>query len=261
MDKAAKSRSLQIGVLTGVTALVGGIEPAAADVMLSDAFGTINVNANNAFRLSGNFSGSGTDPTMFNLFDTQGGIRELTGVTITVTTGSSTVEASVSGSCASGSAGTNCLGNATNDSSFSVAISIAGASFLPANQPLSAVASDNCTILGPNTACQFSDSADSASSPSQFTFTATVPELSQFVGPGTFTVTPTINLTGPFSLTSEGSIFETSLTATAHTDWSGTIDVAYQFSAVNGVPEPASWLLVGGALAGLGFARRKFQRE
>src|SRR5215471_16608111 len=160
MREGLKQRPLTLSVLTGVTALVGGIEPAAAGfVPLSQSFGTItasDTHSSSSGQTSGDFSATGSDPTSFNLFDTLGGTRALTGVTVTVTSESSNVEATASGSCASSSTGVGCGASATNDSTFSALISIAGP-FSPLTQLLSTTASDSCTVGTPNTSCNYNE--------------------------------------------------------------------------------------------------------
>ena len=252
---------LAISVLTGVTALVGGIEPAAAAIIpLSQSFGTISAsdteNRGGAQSGSGSFSDSESDPTAFSQFDPMGGTRELTGVTVTVSSLSALVQASINANCAG--SGITCVGSATNDSTFSVAIGLGGA-LTPTTQMLSAMASDSCTLGAGPAGCQYSETASTSTLPGQFSFTATVAQLSQFVGLGTFDVTPQLSLGGGFSWNHGPTSFENSLSANALSQWSGTIDVTYEFRLVNVVPEPASLFLVGAGLAGLGFARRKTQ--
>ena len=247
MHERFKQRPLTMGVLTGVTALLGGIEPAAADIIpLSQPFGTIITSDSASGIISGSFSDSGSDLTTFSQFNTLGGTRELTGVTVTVTSLSSVLEATVSGSCFAELSTGNCGAAATNDSTFSVAISIAGP-FSPLTQLLSTSASDQCTVGESGGSCSYNDSTSNLNLPSDFTFTATIAQLSLFAGLGTFDVTPGLSLAGEHSAFAE-STFEASSNVSAGTSWSGTIDVTYEYRLVNGVPEPASLILLGTGL-------------
>lgn len=77
MEDKRKPSPLAISALTGVTALVGGIEPAAADsISLSQSFGTLSASDHNTSSTrsgSESFSGTDSDATTFSQFDSMGG--------------------------------------------------------------------------------------------------------------------------------------------------------------------------------------------
>lgn len=89
--------------------------------------------------------------------------------------------------------------------------------------------------------------------------TVALGDLSAFIGPGAFGMSlllgpigvDVLDPIGNFNLTFDGPF------GSIDAAWSGTVTVAYTFTAATGVPEPSTALLLGVSAIGMGIARRQ----
>lgn len=264
MTDTLKQKPLTVGVLAGVTAIVGGIEPASANPITESFNVTVTDSAqiNGTDGTSGNFEDSSSDPTEFSLFDDQGGTLQLTSVEVVATTvNESRIGAFVNGDCV-GEFG-DCSGESVNETTFSAQIDLGGGiDLLPLTQMLSLTAEDSCSI-SEGIGCSFVDEPFNSfgdTDVSDFAVTITDQStLDLFVGTGFYDVIPALALDGSFEVIANEAFVEES-SAGVQTDWLGSITVTYESREVEQpVPLPGTLFLFGTGLAaaGLGRVRRK----
>ena len=274
-----KVNALAAGVMTGVTALFGGIESASAIPIVQNGSFSVSATDNDSGTVTnspatGNFNDpDNTSPTPFSLFDTLGGTLALTDVIVKVLSSPETyMRVDVSGSCNSDVSGNDidCSADARNHSEFSVLIDLGtgiGVGSLQSFDTLTAL--DVCTayFFEP---CTYDDFQSTNPAVSEFSVTINTPaELALFVGAGSYNIVPTLDLTGAYGASISGPGIgaggivptvvgpENAWGVSAGTDWYGNIEVTYNYREVpQGVPEPGTLFLVGAGLAGLARLRR-----
>jgi hypothetical protein len=282
---------LAMGVLTGVTALVGGIEPASAaainppqsagfDLMVSDSH-TYSGADQNPDDDEGGSAGPfpwandmATDPKSFSMFDDLGMTLMLNSVTITVETTSESLDARLTGaSCSSAdpgnSGGSDCSVDVKNETTFSAQVDLGGGMFF---DMLLGGTTDTTKLLQTTlqSACQSSDESCALNptissipvSLADFSLTITDQiDLQKFVGASFFHVVPKASLGGDYGY-SWGDNDTNSGTVGAETTWGGTISVTYDYQEkpTNPVPAPATLFLFGAGVAGMGVGLRRLKK-
>jgi hypothetical protein len=275
-----KRNPLAASVMTGVTALLGGIEPAsvAAETHSFSVSVSDTEHDNVTATTSGSFfdNTNTTAPTPFSKFNNQGGTLTLTQVVVNVITDptKSQLKVDAKGTCGNDQANTSggpCSSSLQNTSEFSALIELGSPPGigLGADQDFStALITPGCAFTAAQT-CNYSGSDTSNPSVLLLSDTITGADLALFVGSGSFDVTPALGLGGPFTAfvpSIQGTPFNDYASdpdpmlnnfLSATTNWAGTIEVEYTFQQNGAVPEPATLFLFGTGLAGLGFLRRK----
>jgi len=270
-----KRNPLAASVMTGVTALLGGIEPAsvAAETHTFTVSVSDTEQDNVTTTTMGSFTGNTTAPTSFFQFDNEGGTLTLTQVVVKLTTTTDQLSVDAVGICGNvvetPGLSSSCSSSLQNTSEFSAQIMLGSGIGLGPDQDFSTSLTTECDFTDGilSTTCEYSMSHNSNPSVSTFSDTITGPNLALFVGSGSFDVTPALDLSGPFTATVpsiEGTPFNdygTDMFDPSHfsatTNWAGTIEVDYTFQQNGAVPEPATLFLFGTGLAGWGLLRRK----
>jgi hypothetical protein len=273
-----KVNVLAAGVMTGVTALFGGIEPAWAGPIVQSKSFTVSATDQGSGSVccspssdSGNFDAlNNTSSQSFLRFDTLGGTRALTDVIVKVSPNFETyMRADVSGNCFTDVSGTVCDANATNHSEFSVLIDVGVGIDVGSPQAFDTDTFDSCTA-DPGAPCNYGKQGSLYPMLSEFSVTINTPaDLALFVGAGSYNIVPTLDLTGSYGASIDfqnvavGGIVPTvggpdnAWGVSASTDWYGDIEVTYNYREVpQGVPEPTTLFLVGAGLVGLARLRR-----
>jgi hypothetical protein len=286
---------LAMGVLTGVTALVGGIEPASALVINPPQSAGFSLTVMDEQDYCGGYDctpsdeqagsdsgmwdstgdGMATASKAFSLFNDLGTTLMLNAVTVTVSTAAeSKQKVTLQGTCEPGfDESSGCTTDADNQTTFSAKIDLGGGMVFDLAPTSATLTFEPLLPIGQcaddtGEGCEWTALMEmTAVSLADFSLTITDPtDLQKFVGGGIFNVVPKATLGGGYAYSwgdndsgGETDNNTNSGMVGAETNWFGTISVTYDYEEKprNPVPVPATLLLFGAGIAGMGVGLRR----
>ncbi|MCW8092965.1 PEP-CTERM sorting domain-containing protein [Alteromonas sp. ASW11-130] len=267
MPGANKNNLKSLCILPGVTAILGSVQPAVADVITtSTIYNSVSIyDTQSGPSLVADstigFNGARTTTSSIEQFDSLGGTRILEGVELVINNYQEVaVRAYAEATCNNrSSSGYTCnLSSSPLNVLFLAQLDFGSTTedlfSIDASRSLSGSCefTETCTV-------EESDGGLGLDLPSTWSGTITDSALlAKFIGTGTYDFQSSLFTSGGISASSSGveDVTITDLEGSLYAHWYSETTVNYTFSTVD-VPEPMTWLLFASGLTGFGMSRRK----